>query len=180
MAKYDLEFEPILREGYTATLFGGGLPADGLGIKCIAIGALPEHYYDFGALTAATWKENQEDKELEMNTLELSQLRMRVLDDIKVRLSCPSAVRQWRTRAVSFYLPKFPDGEGDNFLKRYYWRVSEFFIYEDDNTPRFDLYSTIALNESRILFNGWRFKLEKLPGGQKGEFPIWINSWPTS
>ena len=174
--RYNTSFEPILLEGMTATLLGSGLPVEGLNVACKGVGALPEYFKDFGALTAATWDNDNEDTNLEMPKMEMAQLRFRVIDDMKVQLKNPPAVQQWRTLRTSFYLPMFPQNEADQFLKEYYWRASEFFVFEDDGTPRFDLYSTFAQTTSVILFSGWRFKLEKIV--EKGKFPIWINSWP--
>ena len=175
--RYSTSFEPIMLEGQTVTLLGSGLPVEGLNVVCRGVGALPEYFKDFGALTAATWDLDQEDTNLEMNKMELAQLRFRVIDDMKVLLKNPSAVKQWRTLRTDFYLPMFPQNESDQFLKEYYWRASEFFVFESDNTPRFDLYSTFAQTTAVILFSGWRFRLAKIT--EKGKFPIFINSWPS-
>src|SRR5574343_124026 len=107
MARYNKDFDPILLEGHTATLFGTGLPDQGMNVRCIAVGALPEYWNDFGALTAGSAVVDQADTDLEMNTMELAQYRMRVVTDMQVRIKNPSAVRQWRTKNVSFYLPSY-------------------------------------------------------------------------
>ena len=176
--RYNENFDPILLEGHTAILFGAELPPEGLSVRCVTVGALPEYQKDFGSLTAATWDQDNQDTNLEMGKFELAQLRMRVLDDIKVRLKNPSPVSQWRTMNTTFHLPMFPAGDSETFLKHYFWRASEFFTFEDD-IPAFDLYSDVALTTSRITFAGWRFKLEKMGQGQ-GRIQIWINSWPAS
>jgi len=176
--RYSNNFEPILLEGLTATIRGSGVKVDGLNVKCTAITALPEYYKDFGALTAATWSNDNEDTNLEMGTMELAQYRMRIVDDIQLRLKNPSSVQQWRSLRANFHLPMFPQNVEDDWLKVFLWKASEFFVFEDDNTPRFDLYSTVASTTSGILFSGWRFKLEEIQ--TKGRIDIWLNAWPSS
>ena len=177
--KYSQIFEPIVKEGQTLQLYGSRMSPDGKGFKCVAIGALPEYVKDFGALSADTWGNDNEDTNLEMGPIELAQFRMQVLDDIKVRIKNPAAVQQWRTNRTNFYLPQFPQDAENNFRKEELWRMSEFFIFEDEDTPRFDLWSNAAATEARILFSGWRYKLIELKGLERGTQPIWINSWPS-
>ena len=176
--RYSNDFEPILLEDMTATLFGHDLPETGLNVKCLAVGALPEYYKDFGALSAAQWDSDNEDTNLEMNPWEIAQLRVRVLDDMQMRLKHSPATQQWRTKGTNFYLPQFPVDPEFDWLKVYLWKASEFFIWED-NTPRFDFYSPVALSNSRVLFSGWRFKLTKLAEGEKARVKIWISEWPS-
>ena len=175
--RYSNSFEPLLLEGMTATLKGANFAPEGMSVVCVAVGALPEYYKDFGALVAATWDNDNEDSNLEMATMELAQYRMRLLDDVQCRLKNPSSVQQWRTNKSNFYLPKFPQEEGQDWLKCFLWKASEFFVFEDDNTPRFDLYSAKTLTTSRVLFSGWKFKLQKITG--KGKIEIWTNAWPS-
>ena len=174
--RYSNAFEPILLENMTATLHGASIAQEGLNVVCRAVSALPEYYKDFGALTAATWDSDNEDTNLELGTMELAQYRMRILDDMQCRLKNPSSVQQWRTRAANFYLPQFPQDAEDDFLKVFFWKASEFFIFEDNDTPRFDFYSPVALGTARVLFSGWKFKLDRIM--QKGKIDIWINAWP--
>lgn len=169
-------FKPILLEGQTATLKGANFPAEGLNVECLAYGALPEYYKDFGALTAATWDTDNEDTNLEMGPMELAQFWMRILDDMKCRFKNPAAVAQWTTKDEKFYLRKFPIDPADLFLQEYVWSASQFFVFENKATPRFDFYSDVALDTSRVLFSGWRFKLKKIDAA--GKITIWINSWP--
>lgn len=174
MARYNKDFDPIMLEGHTATLFGTGLPEEGLNVRCVAVGALPEHWVDFGALVANTTDADQTTTDIEMNTLEMAQFRMRVITEMQVKLKHPAAVRQWRAKNVSFYLPQFPDGP--NALQDWYWTASEFFVFED-NTPSFDLYSGRAQTAALIAFSGWRFKFQKIT--EPGKFPIWTSEWPS-
>ena len=176
--RFSNSFEPILLENMTATLFGSEINPEGLPVVCKAVMALPEYYKDFGALVAATWDTDNEDTNLEVGTMELAQYRMRILDDMKCRLKNPSAVQQWRTSKTNFYLPKFPTDVADEFLKNYFFKASEFFVFQDDATPRFDFYSDLVSTTARVLFSGWKFKLERLP--TKGRIEIWISSWPSS
>ena len=174
--RFSNSFEPILLEGYTATLFASDLPAEGLNVKCLAVMALPERYKDFGSLTAVTWDTDNEDTGLELSPKELGQYRIRIQDDMQCRLKNPGAVGYWKTKDVNFYLPQFPQDEGDDWLKEYLWKASEFLIWED-TTPRFDFYSQIALSTSRVLFSGWKFKVSKIL--TPGKVQIWVNEWPS-
>ena len=175
--KYSPEFNPILLEGLTATLHGADLPQEGLNIVCKSVVALPEYYKDFGALTAATWDTDNEDTNLELDDWELGQFRMRILDDMICRMKNPSPTMLWRTTSTNFYLPQYPAGGGEDFLKAYYFKASEFFVWED-TTPRFDLYSSVTLTTARVLFNGWKIKVGKI--ATKGKIELWVNSWPAS
>ena len=177
--RYHEDFEPLLLEGMTATILGSRQSPTGFDVECLAVGALPEYMKDFSTLTAATWKNDQEDTNLEMGTWEMAQYRMRVVDDMQVKLKNPSSVAQWRTNNTSFYLPMFPAGLGEDFLKHFFWKQSEFFVFEDKDTPRFDLYSAAGSATARIRFSGWRFKLRLMTGAEgKGRIKIWINAWP--
>ena len=170
---YKTNFEPVLLPGETARLITSSKTLD---VSCVAVGALPEYQKDFGALTAATWDTDNEDTNLEMGTLELSQLRMRILDDMKLRFNNLAPTRQWRTSKTDFYLRQYPQEAGQDFLKEFLFKASEFFIYEDD-TPRFDFYSDVALTTSRVLFSGWRYKVKKI--ATQGRITIWVSGWPS-
>ena len=170
---FKAEFDPILLPGQTARII---TETQQLDVECVAVGAMPEYMKDFGALTAATWATDKEDVNLEMGNNGLAQLRMRVSDDIKVQLKNLISTNQWRTIKTNFYLRQFPQGSGEDFLKEYMFRASEIFVYEND-TPRFDLYSDIALATSRILFSGWRFRLKQITA--PGKATIWVSGWPS-
>jgi len=172
--RYSKDFEPLLLEDYTAQIFGGGLPPAGMNVRCLSVGALPELQKDFGAITAATWIRDQEDTQLEMNTMELGQFRFKVIDDLKVTLKNPAPVQQWRTKSGQFYLTKFD--EDSNFQRELQWKMSEFFTFED-YTPRFDAYSAFASTTSRVQYSGWRFKLEEIT--TQGKIKIWVSEWPS-
>lgn len=175
--KFNKDFDPILLENHTATLFGDGLPDDGLNCRCVGVGSMPEYTHDFGAVTATVWSTDNQTTNLEMNPMELSQLRMQPLDDVKMRLKSGPAVQQWRSMRTTFYLP--PNSIYDPpYLQEWLWRASEFYVYAD-NIPSFDFYSLITLTACRVLFRGWRFRLEKLPGGEKGMVKIWVSDWPS-
>lgn len=179
-ARYDPDFRPLFLEGHTAHLYGAGLPMGGLDVKCIAVGALPEYIKDFGALTAAVWTRDQEDSNLEMNSWELAQYRMRVVDDVRVQVKNPSAVQQWRTKNTNFWLPKFPTDPGTDWMQSFYWCQSEFYLWEDKATPRFDLYSELTTTTSRVVFSGWRFRFNPLKPPEKPRFFIYLSDWPTT
>ena len=174
--RFNTDFDPILLEDDTATLFGTGLPEAGLSVRCIAAGALPEDWHDFGALVAGTWDTDQQDTNLEMNTMELAQYRLRVVTEMKLRLKHPGSVTQWRTKSRTFYLPQYPSGEGDSHLAEFYWKASEFFVFED-NIPMFDLYANRVQTQALVLYSGWRFKFEKIT--QPGKIKIWTSEWPS-
>ena len=175
MALYNLKFEPILQRGHTVTLFGSAFKEEGENYRCLSVDALPTYVKDFGSLTAATWDTDQEDSNLELSRRELAQMRMFVLDDMRVRINNPSPVSKLRTARTRFYLTQFPSESGQDWLKEYTFAQSEFFYWED-TTPRFDFYSTLANDTSRVQFTGWRFKLEPIPG--KGTFELLVDGWP--
>lgn len=171
---FKTNFEPILLPGETAHLITANTYLD---VECVDVGALPEYYKDFGALTAATWDADNEDTNLEMNDWELGQFRVRIVDDIKMRFNNPGSVRQWRTKSGEFYLRQFPTVPEEQFLQEYLFKASEFFVYEDDTTPRFDFYSDVATLTSRVLFSGWRIKVKKT--AVPGRTTIWVSGWPS-
>jgi hypothetical protein len=176
MPRYTNDFEPILLEGQTATLYGSMINPEGKHVICRAVDAVPEITTDFGALTATTWDTDQEEENLEVGTMELAQWRMRVVDDMIVRLKNPASVQKWRTSKTSAYLPQFPQND-DEFLKVFLWKASEFFVFED-HTPRFDLYADVDTDTAMVRFSGWKFKLKALPAGQVGKIIIWVDTWP--
>ncbi len=171
---YKTNFEPILLPNETARIITAQNTVD---VICVSVGALPEYQKDFAALTAATWDTDNEDTNLEMQDWELGQFRMRVLDDMNLRLSNPGSVRQWRTKRAAFFIRQFPTVPEEQFLQEFMFKASEFFVYEDDNTPRFDFYSDVATLTSRVLFSGWRLKLQKFNG--VGRTVIWTSGWPS-
>jgi hypothetical protein len=175
--RYSPSFGPILLEGMTVTLKGSDFPPEGKNFLCLAVDALPEYITDFGSLTAGTWSNDNEDENLELDTNELGQLRMMVLDDIRLRLKNPAPVAKWRTAKTTFYLPQFPTESGEDWYKEYLFRLSEIFYFED-TTPRFDLYSASTITVARIKFTGWKYKLESIT--QPGQFTILTNGWVTS
>jgi len=139
-------------------------------------GGCTTYVKDFGALVAATWSNTNEDTNLELATNELGQLRIMVADDIRVRLHNPTPVSKWRTTKTNFWLPQFPPGPDNDWLRQYYFKVSEFFYWGRDNKPAFDLYSVLAAATSRIAFTGYKFKMEKITTA--GAFVLQVDSWP--
>ena len=178
--RFSANFQPVLLEGLTASIFGTQVDPGGLNVVCRAVMSLPELQHDFGALTAAVWSGDLQDADLQCGTMELAQYRIRVMDDVQVRLKNPGSVQQWRTLSGQWYLPKFPQGEGQDWLKEFYWMASEFFVFQDRDDPRFNLFPMVPATAvtSRVLWSGWKFKLEKI--AQKGKIEIWVNSWPAT
>lgn len=164
-------FDPILLPGETAQLITSSKTVN---VECLAVGALPEYMKDFGSLSATTWDRDNEDANLEMPGNEFAQFRMRIIDDVKMELNNLGSTKQWRTSKTNFYLRQFPKEPGQSWLQEWMWKASEFFVYEDD-TPRFDFYSDIALSNSRVLFSGWRYKTR--PIGVKGKITVWVSGW---
>ncbi len=149
------EFLPVLLPNETALLHGSSyFPKEGQPVRCRWVGALPEYQKDFLALTAGVWLTTQEDTNLELATLELGQFRIRVLDDINLRLNNPLSTEQWGTVRQRFQLSQFLTEPGQDWLKELLFRMSEFFVWEKE-TPRFDLYSADTVTISRVLFTGW-------------------------
>ena len=170
---FKTQFEPIFLPGETAKLITETTQAN---VECVAVGALPEYVKNFGALTALTWSNDNQDTNLEMTTWELAQLRMRILDDFKLVFNNLSPTRQWRTAKTDFYLRQWPQQTGEDFLKEFLFKVSEFFIFEDD-TPRFNLYSDMGTTKSTIVFSGWRFRVKQTTAVPKTI--IRVSGWPS-
>jgi len=177
--RFDKDFLPILLEQETARLFGTGCPNDGLNVICEAVGALPEDTHDFGAITAGNWTSPATWTGLEMNKLELAQLRCQVITECKMQIANPGSVKQWQLKNRQFYLPQFPVFETDT-KQDYIWASSEHFVFEE-NTAQYSFYNTRARTNSFVKFHGWRFKLVDI--GQvdpKIEMKtIWISEWPS-
>jgi hypothetical protein len=176
---FSTDFDPILLPNETATLFGAAFPTEGQPVKSRWVGSLPEYTKNFGALTAGVWATAQEDSNLELGSLELGQMRCRVIDDILLRMNNPTSTEQWRTNKTRFHISKFSLEDGENFLSKMLWRMSEFFVWEN-NTPRFDLYSTPTATVSKVVFSGWRIKVEKIAKAElTSKAEIWVNGWPS-
>jgi len=183
---FKTDFEPVMLPGEVVRVV---LENDRFDAMCVGSGALPEYEKDFGALssTITGWNSNsqyalidQYDNNMKMNDFEISQLRMRVVDYMYIRLNNLGTTRQWRTANVSFALPQFPTGQGEDFLKQYLFKASEFFVYHDD-LPHFDLFSDFALTASRVLFSGWRYRIQKVktPSTTRPPKVIWVSGWPS-
>ena len=170
--RYRRVFEPILLPGETAALY---MSQGVVNIRVEAVGALPEYIKDFGVLTSGTNLQSQQDTSLELTTMEMSQLRMRVLDDFRLKLYNPSSFKQWSTAKVDFWLPRFPDNP--EFLQEFFWQASELFVFEDD-IPSFDLTVLQSSAKSRVAFSGYKYNLSEIR--TPGKVPIWLNSWPTA
>ena len=169
---YKALFEPILKRGHTARLVGHAVNGN---YRCEAVDALPAYVKDFGSLTAATWDNDNEDTGLEADQKELVQLRMRVLDDIRVRLKNPPSVLKWRTAKTAFYLPKWPTGDEASDAERELLFMQSEFFYWEDNTPRFDCYSVLALGTARVEFVGWKYKMVE---SNEATFELLVDGWP--
>jgi len=170
---YSDNFDPIFLPGESARLITSSKTVD---VECVAVGALPEYYKTFGALTAATWLRDNKDDNLKQGDWGLAQFRVRIQDDMKMELNNLGSTKQWRTSQTNFYLRQFPMNEDEDYLKRYLFKASEFFVYEDD-LPTFDFYSDVALTTSRVLFSGWRYRVKKLPTGIQPRMTIWVSGW---
>ena len=172
---YKTSFEPILLPREQAHVVTASSEFD---VECVAVGALPEYVKDFGALTAATWDTDNEDTNLEMSDNELAQFRMRVMSDCELRFNNLAPTRQWRTAKTNFTLKQWPGQPGEDFLKEFLFKASEFFVWGDD-TPRFDFYSATTQTTSVVSFHGWRFKCKKVRLGVSPAKTIWVSGWPS-
>lgn len=173
------EFLPVLLPNETALLRGTpSFPKEGQPVRCRWVGALPEYQKDFLALTGGVWLADQEDTNLELSGLELGQMRMRVLDNVNLRLNNPLSTQQWGTVRTRFQLSQFPTEPGQEWLKELLFRMSEFFVWEDE-TPRFNLYSADTVTISRVIFTGWKLSLEKIAKDElTSRQEIWVAGWP--
>lgn len=175
---YKSKFDPILLPNETAHLITQQKEVD---VECMAMGAMPYMEYDFGALAAATWSNDNDvggaSQYLKMNDWDMIQMRMLVLDDIRIKLSNLGSVKQWRSANWEWWLPQFPGDPLEQDLREWYFKASEFFVYEDD-LPKFHLYSVNACATSRVAFLGYRFRFRRI--GARGRLPIWVSGWPGS
>ena len=170
---YNSDFEPILLVGETARLH----KSDGdIDIEALAVNALPEYSNDFGAVAAASWLRDETTTATELDTRELAQFRLRVIDDVRLYLKNPQSTKYWRTRSVDFYLPQFPEDVA--FLQNFYFVASEFLVWEKDYQPAFDIYAPLAVGTSKVLFSGYKFRCRQIPN--KGKVDLWVNDWPSS
>ncbi len=168
--RFKKTFEPIILPGETASLY---MAQGVLNVKAEAVAALPELIVDFGALASSTNLSAQQTTNLEFTTMEFAQLRIRVLDDFRLKLYNPSSFKQWASAKADFWLPKSPDSP--EFLQEFFWQASEFFCFEND-IPSFDITTLQTSAKSRVAFSGYRFSVSEIR--QPGKVPIWINSWP--
>lgn len=165
------DFEPLYLPGETVRL----VKSDGeIDVEIKAVDGLPLYQADFGSQTATTWDLNNTDQNLRMNKFEFSQLRIRVLDDVQLYLSNPASVQRWRTSLTRFYLPQWPD---EDFLQRFFFAASQFYIWEDVNDPSFDIYPPRTLPEARVQFMGYRFSCRQIK--TKGARTLYVNAWPS-
>lgn len=173
---YKSTFEPILRRGHSVVLIGSSFSESGDSYRCVAVDALPKYIKDFGALTASTWANDNTDTNLEAGNRTLVQMRVRVLDDMQMKLKNPQSVMKWRTAKTAFHLPKFPSMDEASDSERDLLFMQGEFFYWEDNVPAFDFYSELALGTSRVEFTGWRFKLQGI--SQRGTFELLVDGWP--
>ena len=165
------QFEPIGLVGETFHLVKNDEELD---VEILAVGAMPHYVKDFGAVTSGTWLRSQQDTNLEMPQNEMAQWRMRVIDDIELYLKNPPTVDQWRASNTQFFLPMFPSSRGEDWIKEYYFKASEFFTFKTD-IPAFDIYPNQTLVKSRVIFSGYRFRIKKISNRGKGT--LFINGW---
>ena len=124
---FKLDFDPILLPGETAHLIKSDAELD---VEVRALIGLPEYQHDFGAVTGGTWTLNQNPNVVEMNTMEMAQLRVRVIDDIQLYLKNPGSVELWRGTRQRFYLRQ-TDGLPEH-LTKFFFACSQFYVYEDE------------------------------------------------
>lgn len=186
MPHYSLAFDPILMADHTARLY---LSTETfVDVRVLAVGPLAVHRHDFGTLTGNLL--NQDDTHLDMPDGQLAQYRYVTRGPFDVHLQHPAGVDYYLsnntdkgTRSAAFRTPPWArDPQEPELLQAAYFRQSEFLVLED-RTPRFDLYPyapTTGGVEAYVDFFGWRFALEKLPEGQKGQVSVWISGWPAT
>lgn len=172
---YKTAFEPVALPGESLHLIKTDQELD---VEIVSVGAMPWYQHNFGAQTAATWSLNNEITALEMSSLELAQYRIIVLDDYQLYLKNPSGVEQWRTSRNRFFLPQFPTDPGTDWMQQFLFKMSEFFVWENDNTPRWDIYPPQTLTRASVVFSGWRFKVKKT--AVRGRANVYVNGWGSS
>jgi len=169
---YKTAFEPIGLPRETLHLIKTDEELD---VEIVSVGALPWYQHNFGAQTAATWSLNNEATPLEVSSMELAQYRIIVLDDYQLYLKNPSGVEQWRSSRQRFFLPQFPTDPDATWMQEFLFKMSEFFVWENDNTPRWDIYPPVTLTRASVVFTGWRYKVKRAT--VRGKTDVWVNGW---
>lgn len=167
-------FAPVMLAGEVARIVKTDEEFD---IEVISVGGMPEYLNDFGSITSGTWVLNQQVTNLQMGSLELAQLRIRVIDDIEFYLKNPAGVEQWRTAKAKFYLPQYPQSSAMGmWYPEFLFQSSEFFVWEDVY-PTFDILPRVTSAKCRVLFNGWRFRVKKVNLASRPRMTLWVNGW---
>jgi hypothetical protein len=156
MPAFQPEFKPVANVGENILLLPENEP-----FKIVEITALPTIILDFGPLPARTKDTSVIDivaGKLEVETEHLAQYRMILLDDFEIEFFQPKTVKRWTTKSLSAVLDKHL-GQIPNAS-----HLTEWFQFENKsagiirNNP-----TNTDLSMTRILFFGFKFKLERLP-----------------
>ena len=112
---------------------------------------------DFGAISNGDTKENVKLDILGMESNELGQFRIQVLDDIKVKFFQPRASARFVTKNVVVEIDKY-SAIFDPELK-----LSEFFVF-GGRYPRVDIRNNSGedLTKTRVVFKGYRYVTEAI------------------
>ena len=176
--QFNPSFKPLLLPGHTARLF----KADGVvDVLCTAVEALPSYRHDFGQVAADGSSLGNDVSQLDVDNGQMAQFRYIIDSDIEIEFSHPSGTTTlWRTQTQRFRARPFtlsPAAEPQE-ITAFRWAATEFFVYEQE-TPRFDAYSTHQVQEAYVEFMGFKFYLQPLPSGQEGLLKLWVNAYPT-
>lgn len=179
------DFQPIFLPGHTANLYiDAGIFAS---VRIKAVRPLGVNRHDFGTIAADTL--SQECTHLQMPRGELGQFRYIPRERFDVVLQNPSGKDQYQTslslkatRAEAWRIqPWAQDTEEPQEVRKAHWVLSEFFVLEDTQNPRFDLYpfAQAAQIEAHVDFYGIAYALEPLPKGARGLVDLWVRGWPS-
>lgn len=125
--------------------------------------------HDFGSISNGSSVTNVKLSFLDMNTDELGEFRLKVLDDIKIKFSQPTVSGRFITKSSVVELDKY-SAMFDASLK-----LSTIYVFEDGH-PLVDVTndSGVDLTKSRIIAMGYRYALTEIEEEEVEEVDQWI------
>lgn len=159
MPVFSKNFEPIAKPSENVCIVGAGGKGAVKYFKVLGIEPLPALIKDFGAITNGTSVTSTVD-ELYLNKSQLAQYRMKLIDNVVVKIYQPAANTRSATKSGTFTINQniAPNDSSVEFSP-----LTEFYIYEDQEI-KFEVINESGsdLSSSKILFAGFKYKLKEL------------------